>query len=200
MPRKIRVSKDEDALVTAIRKHLPSFSSLSIRDCVRLGKYKANSRPRPILVTLNKAADVNCVLSTRFPQDGIRVQPDLPPAATKIRALLLPERKILIDGGTIEPKKIKLRGNRIYIRERLHSQIKDGILMRHNPQDDQTSSLHQIAEHVLQSKPPVSDGAPSQEDGVLDSTSVLPSTAQGTVCPILARLIHNDAIFPLFPL
>ena len=71
MPRKTRISKDEDALVTAISKHVPLFSSLSIRDCVQLGKYKADSRPRPILATPNKPADVNCVLSTRFPQDGL---------------------------------------------------------------------------------------------------------------------------------
>ena len=96
MPGKTRVSKDEDAILTAICKQVPSFSSFSIRDCVRLGKYKANSRPRPILVTLNKAADVARVLSVRFPQDGIRVRPDLPPAAKKIRALLLAERRIVI--------------------------------------------------------------------------------------------------------
>ena len=88
MPWKARVSKDEDALATDICKQALLVSSLSIRDCVQLGKYKANSRPRPILVTLNKAAEVTRVLSTYFPQDGIRAWPDLSPAARKIRALL----------------------------------------------------------------------------------------------------------------
>ena len=97
MLRKTRVFKDEDALVTAIRMHVPKFSSVSNRDCVRLGKYKANPQPRPIIVTFNKAAHVTCVLSTHFPRDRIRVQPDLLPGARNIRAFLLAECRILID-------------------------------------------------------------------------------------------------------
>ena len=113
-PKKTRVFKDEEALVdTALCKQVPLYSSLSIRDCVELGKgnYKANCRPRPIFVTLNKGADVTCVLSTHVPQNGIRVRPDLSPAARKLRARLLAEGTTLIDGGTIEPRKIKLRGD-----------------------------------------------------------------------------------------
>ena len=186
MPRKTRVSKDENAILTAICKQLPSFSSLSIRDCVRLGKYKANSRPRPILVTLNKAADVARVLSVRFPQDGIRVRPDLSPAARKIRALLLAERRILIDGGTVEPKQIKLRGDCIYVGERLHGQIKDGTLMRQNPRDNQGLCLFSKAEPELPSKPSDSDEVHSPGNGHQDHAPVLSSITQGmshTVMP-----------------
>ena len=50
----------------------------SVRDCLRLGNYKKeSSRPRPILLKLNRSFDVSNVLANRAetPQ-GITIKPD----------------------------------------------------------------------------------------------------------------------------
>ena len=120
-PRRDRAALDKKAIVLSIQKKIPSFNTLSIRDCRRLGKYERPStssrRPRPILVTMNRASDVSLVLSTRFTPGNIYVRPDLTPEARRVQAIIRKERHSLIQQGMIEQSTIRTRGNRIYIGE-----------------------------------------------------------------------------------
>ena len=66
----------------------------SIRDCIRLGKYKKDSQyPRPILAKFNHPTDVLNLLSltTSLPK-GVTFKADLSPQEHKIKAILLKER------------------------------------------------------------------------------------------------------------
>ena len=104
------------------------FSSLdsqitftSIRDCFRLGKFVTNSkRPRPLLVKLNRSADVMSLLSlkTSLP-NSIVFKPDLSPQEQAINSLLLKERWLLIQSG-VQRKSIKLRADSILMNGKVH--------------------------------------------------------------------------------
>ena len=205
-PWKDRVSMDEDAIVSAISKHIPSFNSLKIRDCIRLGKYSesnARMRPRPILVTLNRATDVTCVLSTHFPHDEIRVRPDLSPDARQIRSLLLAERRSLIDHDAIDSRNIKLRGNCIYIGDRLHGQVQNGTLMRRDSLGNHAPALQAVAESVQSQLRPITDASSTLDnDSLLTvSTSSSPDdpsrneSAQSLLHPIVnvSSALNNDS-------
>lgn len=143
-----RLSRDEGAIVHSIQKRVPSFNSVSIRDCFRLGKYvESSSRPRPILATLNKATDVSLILSKRYvAQDGIHIKPDLPPEARRVQSLLLKERWSLIDQVSIDKKSIKLRGNSLFIGERLHGRVQGNEFVRCDSLGDVAPALNSIGQ------------------------------------------------------
>ena len=70
---------DLTATSTTINKLDNEIQSVSIRDCFRLGKYKANApRPRPIVIKLNRVIDVTSILSKRdqLPNE-ISIKPDM---------------------------------------------------------------------------------------------------------------------------
>ena len=149
------------------------FSSLdsqvtftSIRDCFRLGKFVTNSkRPRPLLVKLNRSADVMSLLSlkTSLP-DSIVFKPDLSPQEQAINSLLLKERWLLIQSG-VQRKSIKLRADSILVNGKVHGKVSNGI-------------MELITRDCIQPEPTLSGG--SAQSG--------PSTANGPTEP------HNDLI------
>ena len=79
-PCRERLSEDGEAIASTIQKQVPSFSSINIKDCHRLGKYLCfQDCPHPILAILNGASDVSTILSYHFTSGGAYIAPDLPP-------------------------------------------------------------------------------------------------------------------------
>ena len=150
-----RVSQDEAAITQSIQLQVPSFRSLSIRDCLRIGKYSESSdRPRPILVTLNKVADVNLILSKQFSlstPNGFRVRADLSPTQRHTERLLLKERRLLIDQGS-DRSSLKLRRNSLLVGDRLHCRVIGGVLVHGTSLADHAPELNQLSDqHPLHS-------------------------------------------------
>jgi len=115
-----------------------SINPLSIRDLHRLGKYQEKSRrPRPILTRFNRVIDVSLLLSksSSFPI-GIRIKPDMTPDEQQIESILLKERWTLIQKDT-EHRAIKIRGNKIFLNNKLHGEVKDSKLFLQISQDQQ---------------------------------------------------------------
>ena len=105
------------------------ISSQSIRDCLRLGKYKQSaSHPRPLLLKLNRSLDVTTILSNRdkAPQ-GIAIKPDLTLQERQRNSLLLGERWKLMQAGT-DKKNIKIRSSIIYLNGNKHAQALNNCL------------------------------------------------------------------------
>ena len=116
----------------------------SIRDTIRLGKYNPSSgRPRPLLVTLNRSSDVNSILSKRSQlKSPFVIKPDLSRDARVTKSHLLKVRWSLIQDNT--PKSdIKIRGNKIYVKGKLHGQADSAGFRPNEPSStDSTSSPH----------------------------------------------------------
>lgn len=123
-------------------KHvLPVFSkldeeiqALSIRDCLRLGKYKPNSqRPRPILVRLNRTMDVSSILSKRkeLPA-GVTIKPDMSIEERQAEGMLLKERWSLIQSG-VDKRQIKIKSSTLYIQGKKHAEVSNSILVKASP-------------------------------------------------------------------
>lgn len=120
-----------------------SIQSHSIRDTIRLGKYNPSGRPRPLLVSLNRSSDVNIILSKRAQvKSPYVIKPDLPRDARVTESHLLKVRWSLIQANT--PKSdIKIRGNKIYVKGKLHGLADStGFRLNEPPSDRNTSSLN----------------------------------------------------------
>ena len=103
-----------------------NLSDHSIRDCRRLGKFtKDLTRPRPILVTLNRRADVLNILdkagSLAHP---LSIKQDRSREDRVRDAILLKERWRLMGTGT-DKKKIKIRNSKIFVSGVLHGEVVD---------------------------------------------------------------------------
>lgn len=178
-PRVERGSRDEAAIVQSIQVQIPSFNPLSIRDCFRLGKYvESSSRPRPILVSLNRVADVNSVLSKRssLSSDGFRVKPDLPPEERHAESLLLKERWLLIDEGT-DRGLIKMQRSCLYVSGRLHCRVNQGTLFRSNSLADHAPQLVKLSGNSSQESQDDDDSSPISSYHHVD-TAIVDSTPQ----------------------
>ena len=129
-PRNERSGRDLSSVIETITKVNANVSPLSIRDLHRLGKYQEQSRrPRPILIKFNRAIDVSILLSqTSTLPSGIRIKPDMNPEERQIESLLLKERWSLIQKD-INRKVIKIRGNRIFVNNKLHGEVKNRNLV-----------------------------------------------------------------------
>ena len=119
-----RSIRDKRAVSSVVRALDTSLSSVSIRDTIRLGRYRStNPRPRPLLVKFNEAGDVMSILANRknlsqsFPH--VLIKPDMTKEQRDIEHILLKERKALIASGK-HRQDIKLKGNRLFLLERLY--------------------------------------------------------------------------------
>ena len=103
---------------------------MSIRDLHQLGKYQEqHRRPRPILITFNRAIDVSLLLSkTSSLPNGIWIKPDMTREERLIKLILQKERWALIQRET-ERKTIKIRGNKIFVNNKLHGEVKNSNLV-----------------------------------------------------------------------
>ena len=104
-----------------------SIGSGCVKDTFRLGKYKSDSnRPRPILVKLLRSSDVQSILSNRrLLKSSISIKPDLSLEERNNEKILLAERWQLLQRG-VDQKTIKIRGNNLFISNKLHGKVAEG--------------------------------------------------------------------------
>lgn len=102
--------------------------------------------PRPILVTLTRVSDVRLILSKHFSTNPIKIKPDLPPEQRKIRSILLTERRSLIDNHHTDSKSIRLRGDCLYLGNRLHGKVIDGSMVGSDSLGDHAPALVEISD------------------------------------------------------
>ena len=123
--RHVRLEQDEKSTISILSSLHPSITQLSVRDCIRLGKY-SESHCRPILATLSRSNDVSTVLTNRHllsqQHPNISIKPFLTQEARRAEAILLKQRRGLITSGTC-PKDIKLRQNTLYVNGRKHGVV-----------------------------------------------------------------------------
>ena len=108
----------------------------SIKDCIRLGKYKPEvSRPRPILVKFLKSTEATIALSKiSLFKAPIHIKPDQTQEESDTEGHLLKERWSLTQLG-FEKKRIKIRNKSIFIDNKLYGQYSNSEFQRsqYNP-------------------------------------------------------------------
>jgi len=111
-PRNARTKSDIDSCIHILKQDI---TEQSIRDCLHLGKFgPPRTKPRPLLVKLSRAFDVNIILHNRSKiSERIQVKADMNKEERHCEQLLLRERWKLITSGTDE-KQIKIHGTKIY--------------------------------------------------------------------------------------
>ena len=93
-----------------------SLKSSSIKDCFRLGKYRADqAKPRPILVKFVRIEEVSKVLSNRWAvKSPIAVKPDMTRDERVRESTLLKHRWTLIKSG-VPKQAIKISRAKIFV-------------------------------------------------------------------------------------
>ena len=150
--RSERYKHDFNEALSLLSKLDGDIHPMSVRDCFRLGKFKANSRyPRPILVKLTRSMDVHSILSQRSNlPEGIVIKPDLSIAERKSESLLLKERFCLIQSGT-DKRDIKIRLPILYLRGKKYAEVVNSTLVK------TPSSAHSVSEVNSANTSPSSD-------------------------------------------
>ena len=128
-PRHERSGLDLSNVAKVITKVDENVNPLSIRDLHQLGKYQEQSRyPRPILIRFNRAIDVSLLLSKAGSlPSGLRIEPDMTREERLTESILLKERWALIQKET-DRKTIKIHGNKIFVNNKLHGEVKNSSL------------------------------------------------------------------------
>ena len=129
-PRHERSGLDLSNIAKIITKVDENVNPLSIHDLHRLGKYQEQPRyPRPILIRFNRAIDVSLLLSKADSlPSGLRIKPDMTRDERLTESILLKERWALIQKET-DCKTIKIRGNKIFVNNKLHGEVKNSSLV-----------------------------------------------------------------------
>ena len=132
------------------------MKSTQILDCYHLGQFKVQqSRPRPILVKLQRTIDANAILANRFSVSSpFLIKPDMSPVERANESTLLKGRWSLIQTG-YNRKQIKLSSTCIYIDGQIYGEAINSEFKRNNnyqprqPQsmDHQSSLLQPATEH-----------------------------------------------------
>ena len=135
--RSDRQKHDLDKLLNILSSLDSSLTSASIKDFHRLGKFKQNNtRPRPLLLKFLRAFEASLILSKKgsLTSSQISIKPDMSPDERKVENALLKERRSLINNG-IERKYIKIRGNSLYVHNKLYGQFQNSEFCRsqYNP-------------------------------------------------------------------
>jgi len=101
-PRSARTKSDIDCCVHILKEANNDITEHSIRDSLWLGKFNSTrAKPRPSLVKLSCAFDINTILYNRSKiPEGIQVKPDMNKEEKLRKQLLLKERWSLISSGT----------------------------------------------------------------------------------------------------
>ena len=137
---------DCNSALATLSKLVPSLNDMSVRDNRRLGKYsESNPHPRPLLVTLNRASDVADILAKRnfLAKEKIFIKPDQSPEERSIEAILLKERRTLIN-SKINSKRIKIRGPKLFVGTRVYGRVIDGVFTSHLSLEDLAPQLTSI--------------------------------------------------------
>ena len=128
-----RIQSDFNSVGSVISGLKSGIPESSIRDSIRLGKFKKNSQhPRPILAKFNRPTDVLKLLSLRASlPNGITFKSDLSRQERQIEAILLKERWRLIQSG-LDRKTIRIRNNSLYVKDKLHCKVENETLITIN--------------------------------------------------------------------
>ena len=141
--RRIRMTKDTEAVSSIIKTIDSQISDQSLRDCFRLGKY-CDTRTRPILAKLTRSSDVSTILANRGKltrDSGFSIKPDMTPVERAIESKLLHERRELINTG-IERSRIRIRGNTLYLNKKKYGSVVDSVFNL-EPVEQNISTAHQ---------------------------------------------------------
>ena len=130
-PFRVRLNKDHDAIFSSIESLGCNSSPSTVRDCIRLGKYRGpNQRPRPILVKLNSSKAVSTIISNSAQlHPNIFVKLDLMKEERHVNSILLKERHRLVTEQGIDKSTMRFRGCRLLINNRPHGEAgSDGFV------------------------------------------------------------------------
>jgi len=135
--RPSRLQKDIKNVLTAFTPIVTTLEPNAIKDCFRLGKFNPNgTRPRPLMVIFLRSVDVSSILSNRkLLKSPIFIKPDMSVEERKNEALLLKERRSLIEKGVAQ-NKIKLRGSTLFVDNQPHCKIHNFQLQSCDSQTD----------------------------------------------------------------
>ena len=99
--RNVSLQRDTDAVTKLFLNIEVTIEPSLILNCYHLGKYNPQkSKPRPILVKLQRAIDVSSILANRGQLSSpISIKPDMSLAELEIESTLLKERWSLIQAG-----------------------------------------------------------------------------------------------------
>jgi len=130
-----RQSHDLHNVTTIVTQGDKSINPLSIRDLLRLGKYREEAKkPRPILIRLTRTLDVSLLLAkAKSLPKGISIKPDMTREEREIESLLQKERWSIIQTG-VNRKAIKIRSNKIFVNNKLHGQVVNSSFVSENSQ------------------------------------------------------------------
>jgi len=141
-PRSARLVRDTNEVSKIFGFIDVNIERSLILDCFRLGKFKSQlTRPRPILVKLQRAIDAATILANRSQLSSpLLIKPDLSPAEREIESILLKVRWSLIQKGHLR-KSIKINSQRccIYVNNQLFGKVV-------NSQFQQLASVQPIPE------------------------------------------------------
>ena len=122
-----------------------------------------SSRPRPILLKLNRAVDVKTILANRaLAPKGITIKPDQTKEDRHQESLLLGERWKLLQAGT-DKTDIKIQSLTLYLKGNKHAQVHNNRLQYLCPYN--------------QTAPPAANNVPGQTD----STDVMDQSVSDDV-------------------
>ena len=122
--RSSRLQNDIKNVLTVFNPIITTLEPNAIKDCFRLGKFNPNStRPRPLMVKFLRSIDVASILSNRkLLKASIFIKPDMSVEERKNEALLLKERRSLIEKG-VARNRIKLHSSTLFVDNQPHCKI-----------------------------------------------------------------------------
>ena len=163
VPRYQRNKCDLDKSLDILTTVNDDINSFSIRDCFRLGRFrKGLTRPRPLMVKLNRAVDVASILSNRSKSPkGVSIKADLNQEERRRDALLLAERWRLMQSGT-DKRLIKIKSSVMYVQGKKHCEVVNSCLKHLSSQTPDHSVADQVVETAVEVQSS-NDAAPSEE-------------------------------------
>ena len=169
-PRNTCLQKDTDAVTKVFGSIEITVEPNLILDCYRLGKYNPQrSKPRPILVKLQRAIDASSILANKGSLSApISIQPDKSPDELKIESILLKERWNLIQAGH-QRKSIRInsRTSRIYLNNQVFGKVENSKFVH---------STHHSAPLPSSNSPPPSNQPMDSHEPSITHASSTPAT------------------------
>ena len=142
-PRASRQKHDLDMLLKVLSDIDVSLTATSIQDFHRLGKFKPNNTQScPLFVKFLRTFEASLVLSKKdsLTSSQISIKRDLTFEERTIENALLKERRSLIDSG-IERKFIQIRGNSLYVKNKLHGLVQNSQFQTISTHNDTPSPM-----------------------------------------------------------
>ena len=126
-PRNVRLQKDMGTILQTFNSINVHVDPTHILHCFGLGKFKPQqTRPRPILVTVQCSIDANTILTNKSALSSpLFVKPDMTASECATESALLKQCWLLTEAG-YDRKQIKFSNNRIYVSGKIFGQVTNG--------------------------------------------------------------------------